>query len=371
MMKILFCIHSLVSGGAENILVNTINELSRLDRFSIDLLILVNDRSLADKLDSNVRIISIFKNHSKIERRLVKYLPATLLNKMFVRGKYDIEIAFLEGDSTKVIGGANSRVPKVAWVHTDVNNFPWSTKFYISDRQEFETYKKYDRVLGVSKDVAREFTKKFNLPCSFAMNIIDYNTIIGKSREVLEETYEKDWFNFISVGSLKKIKGYERLITIYTKIKNMGLKVRQYIVGEGPERQFLEQKIKENNLQNYIILKGYKSNPYPWIFQADALVCCSYAEGYSSVVAEAIILKKVVITTECSGMREILGDSEWGVIVANNETALASGMLRIVEDKKWYNYYEQKAAERSKFFANSNQGKQLANIFFETVDKHE
>ncbi|MFQ6827736.1 MAG: glycosyltransferase [Faecalimonas sp.] len=51
-----------------------------------------------------------------------------------------------------------------------------------------------------------------------------------------------------------------------------------------------------------------KKNPYKYIANSDMLVCSSYSEGFSSVVAESIIIGTPVLTTDCSGMREMLGE---------------------------------------------------------------
>lgn len=67
---------------------------------------------------------------------------------------------------------------------------------------------------------------------------------------------------------------------------------------------------------------------------SDLYVCPSYVEGFSTVVSEAVILGLPVVTTECSGMKEILGESEYGLITENTEEALYEGMKKILSDKK-------------------------------------
>lgn len=58
----------------------------------------------------------------------------------------------------------------------------------------------------------------------------------------------------------------------------------------------------------------------------DLFVCSSRKEGYSTTITESIIVGTRVITTDCSGMDEILEDSGAGIIVENNEEALYLGL---------------------------------------------
>lgn len=106
-------------------------------------------------------------------------------------------------------------------------------------------------------------------------------------------------------------------------------------------------------------MKGYIENPYPWIKEADMLACVSYAEGYSSVVCEAVILGVPVITTECSGMKDILGDSEYGLIVKNDDISIINGIKKMVTNKEFYQKYLLKVKERRTEFSVDNAVKQL------------
>ena len=69
------------------------------------------------------------------------------------------------------------------------------------------------------------------------------------------------------------------------------------------------------------------------------MACPSRIEGLSTVVMEALALGKPIIATDCPGMKELLGDNEYGIVVDNNEKAIEDGLLDILEnvsDKKRY-----------------------------------
>ena len=109
--------------------------------------------------------------------------------------------------------------------------------------------------------------------------------------------------------------------------------------------------IESKSLEDNVTLVGYKKNPYNYIRNSDLFVCSSYSEGFSSVVAESIILGKPVVTTDCAGMKEILGaNNEYGIVCPNNEEGLLNGVISIISDKNVLDYYRNKAVERSSFF---------------------
>ena len=122
-----------------------------------------------------------------------------------------------------------------------------------------------------------------------------------------------------------------------------------WIIGVGEEEEKLKKYIKDNRLQNVKLL-GYQQNPYKYIKKADFFVCSSITEGFSTVVSEAVILEKKIITTECSGMREILGENgEYGILVENSEEALYKALKEnlMTEDFK---IKEEQIKKRKKLF---------------------
>lgn len=98
-------------------------------------------------------------------------------------------------------------------------------------------------------------------------------------------------------------------------------------------------------------LLGFQENPYICMSEADLFVSSSRVEGYSTVVAEALVLGLPVMTTDCSGMRDLLGDSEYGIITENNIESLYSQIKMMILDKDKYKYFKSKAMEKSKAFS--------------------
>ena len=94
------------------------------------------------------------------------------------------------------------------------------------------------------------------------------------------------------------------------------LDINLVIVGEGPDRFEIENKIRKYNLEDQIHLIGLQKNPYPWIINAKLLVHSSNYEGLPTVLIEALILKKMIVSTDCpTGPKEILENGKLGILV--------------------------------------------------------
>ena len=144
-------------------------------------------------------------------------------------------------------------------------------------------------------------------------------------------------------------KGYDRLIEAVAKLKNT-FDFEVWIIGEGNDRQQLEELIKKHGITN-IKLMGYKENPFPYVKLADMFLCTSRHEGYSTVISEAIILGKAILTTDCSGMDEMLDDGKYGIIVENSIEGIQLGIKQVLENPQIQKEYSTLAQERSSFFS--------------------
>ncbi len=95
-------------------------------------------------------------------------------------------------------------------------------------------------------------------------------------------------------------------------------------------------------------------------------VCASYAEGYSTAVCEAVALGVPVITTECSGMREIFGENECGIICENSEDGLYNAMKKVLENPLLLEKFSEEEKKRSKDFSLQKRVKAIED-FLESV----
>lgn len=355
--KVLFLAESLSGGGAEKVLSVLVKHINK-KCFDLTVCTVSDTGIYCEEIKQNVRYCSILGNaqdKSAIGKIIykIKYkaiyniLPMWLIYKIFVPKGYDVEVAFMEGYVTKLLSAStNKRSLKIAWVHTDLLKNPWTQniKVFNNESKELICYAKFDKIVCVSDTAKENFIKKFGLKNVIRIyNPIDKDEILRKADIPCEYPQSENCFKLITIGRLVPQKGYDRLLRVMKKIKEDGLKCNLLILGDGEMRVQLSNYIKKNNLSDSVILGGFKKNPYKYLRKADCFVCSSRSEGFSLVIAEAMMLGIPVISTYCSGPNELLEDGKYGLLVDNNEEDLYRGIKSIIEDEKLRMYYKQQA----------------------------
>lgn len=374
--KVLFMINSMYGGGAEKIFQTLLKNLSP-EKYDITVYS-VNQCKIDHKYyPENIKYKYIFggidestgqisKIMTKIKNKInlsryEKDSPETFY-KRFIKEKYDVEVAFIEGYATKIISGSNNKdSKKIAWVHIDLMENPWTEVAYHSLEEEKECYRKYDNILGVSEEVVQAFKKRMDISDTVS---VQYNPVddveINQKAQMEKIEYPSNIKNFVTIGRLVDQKGYDRLLHVVNKLKDhFEFCIR--ILGEGSDREKLEDYIKKNHLEDCVELLGFQNNPYPYIKAADAFICSSRSEGFSTVATEAMILQKPIFTTDCAGMKELFGGYDCGIICENSEDGLKA-MLEEVFAKENFDEYQQDIKERSEFFKLERRMKEISDI---------
>ena len=357
MKSVLFFIESLGRGGAERIFATFIeNTKNKYDVFTetdgeVYTNIIkshANHRCMVKKTDSSAKAIL---NKLKIKTSLLA--SPDFVRKNFIKGIYDVEVAFCEGYSTKVIGNSGKRnCKKVAWVHTDMTVNPWSEKIFGSAEEEKKCYENFDAIVCVAETMKESFVKKYGMAekVHVLYNPIDFNSIVTKSKEKNDFEFGGG-MKFILAGSFVKVKGLERFVNVCERLKKDGEDFSVLIMGDGEEKENIKKIIAEKNLSDTIKILDFQTNPYKYIVNSDIYVCSSYAEGYSTAVSEAVALSVPVITTECSGMREIFGENECGIICDNSEDGLYNAMKKVLENPSLLKKFSEEEKKRAKDFS--------------------
>lgn len=376
MKKIMFMVNGLSGGGAEKILQTLLKNIDR-KKYEITLYSLHYDSNAINLYPSDIEYKYLYgykksnfmfdhikEFFDKIKGKMFNILPPSLFHFMYIRGKYDIEVAFIEGESTKIVSGlCNKHSKKYAWVHIDLINNPWTNIVYKSLKEEIKCYSKFDKVLCVSSSVKEAFDKKYHTGNSaIQYNPVDEKEIIIKSKELLIKKQAD--LQLVSLGRLVPQKGYDRLVKCVKKIKDKGYdNFNIWILGDGEQREALEKYIKDYELEKYITLLGFKSNPYPYIAASDAFICSSRSEGFSTVATEALILEKPIFTVDCAGMKELFGSYDCGRIVENDEESLCELLQCIVSKKYTISDFESAVSLRRKDFTLEKRLNEMQYLF--------
>lgn len=352
--SILFFIFDLGHGGAEKVLVQLVQALDPT-KYDITVQTIFNVGVNKDSLPEYVHRKSLFSKQFRGMRYFNRLFSPTFLHRSLIKEHYDYEIAYLEGIPTKVISGCrDSQTKTFAWVHTQVIDRNSFFNTYRSVREAEHCYMHFDKVAFVSEVARDSFLEKTNwrgLQTAVIHNTIDFDSIKCLALEPICFSVNSSVINLCSVGRLVDQKGYLRLISIFGKLVKRGITDWHfYLLGEGGLKEDISNTIIREGLSEYVTMLGYDSNPYKYVSKMDWFVCSSYQEGYSTAVTESVVVGTPVVTTECAGMREILG-TEAGIIVDNTDDALKNALEHVLTDRSLFSKYKKGAIERSSVFS--------------------
>lgn len=347
MKKVLFLVESLSGGGAEKVLLTFIKNLNK-EKYNITIYSIVRTGIYVDDFMQYCKVKSALNDYSsygfvgklffRLKIKLIYLLSPKLVYRYLIREKYDIEIAFIEGFSTKIISNSNNKdSKKYAWIHIDMINRNYADKYYKSLEEHKKSYNKFNKVVCVSNQVKAQYEKKFKLNNHLVLyNPVEKNEI----RKFSKEYCLTKKIIFYAVGRLEYQKGFDRLIEIFSEIKDI-YNFELHILGTGSLEKDLTQEINKLNLKDKVFLEGFKKNPYSNLVNAHMLICSSRAEGFSLVIAEAMCLGIPILTTDCAGPAELIDNGKFGYLVDNSKNDLKKGIIDILEKPDLlYKYHE-------------------------------
>ena len=244
---------------------------------------------------------------------------------------------------------------------------PWSEKIFGSAEEEKKCYEKFDAIVCVSETMKDAFVEKYGMAEKVYVlyNPLDTKKIAEKSKEKISFDFS-DKLNVVLAGSFIKVRGYDRFVNACERLKKDSKNFSALIMGDGEEKENIKKLIDEKNLSDMIKILDFQTNPYPYIANSDVFVCASYAEGYSTAVSEAVALNVPVITTECSGMREIFGENECGIICENSEDGLYNAMKKVLENPDLLEKFSEQEKIRAKDFSLEKRVKAIED-FLESI----
>ena len=153
-----------------------------------------------------------------------------------------------------------------------------------------------------------------------------------------EQKLAKDEIAVAIIGRLAPVKNHAFFLDIASSIlEKTSKKVRFFIVGDGPERAFIESKVAEINAKhnNSIKLTSWVSDVASFNAGMDIICLTSKNEGTPVSLIEAQASGVPVVTTDVGGVRDILIEEETGFVVpVDNQQLFIEKLLILIEDEK-------------------------------------
>lgn len=334
--KVLFYNGSLRMGGIERVLVEV---LQNIDKNSIDIDLVIEDGTKALnvfekdipkeieifylKSEKLIKFTDSFRKKKKnIFYKIVynllmnyeSYIKKKNLKKLVKNKKYDAVIDFDMGLSKYVkMIDVNK---KIAWVHASIKNWYERKSRIVRLGKRLEQYNNIVTICDEMKEETANLFPSLRDKLLRIYNPFNFDRILDLSKEKVENNYYEEDFIVAIARLTNHQKDFPTLIKGFKKAKELArISEKLFILGDGPDKENIEKMIKNENMEKDIILLGSIKNPYPWLKKAKLFVHSSKYEGLPTVLIEALILNKKIISSACpTGPREILENGKIGAL---------------------------------------------------------
>jgi len=356
-LKIAIATHQMVMGGIEKSLIELCRALLKCGA-EVTVYVDVLGGELYNSLPSEVKVTGIFENYPNtaviLKKAFMQKNPEAMLAVLYswannrwggdaVKGwranaiylspideVYDYAFAYAAPVAFSVVfvDQVLKAKKKYAWIHNDCS------RLSLDIRKYGNLFEKFDQIFCVSKKAKETFLER--LPQYESKTKVFYNII--NSEEILKRADEPiDLSNFggtkfLTVGRICSQKGQDIIPAICKRIRDIGYDIRWYCVGDGEDRSLVEEKIREFDVAEEVVLLGSKKNPYPYFKAADIYVQPSRHEGFGITLSEAKLFGLPIVTTDFDGANEQIEDGVTGVIVRFNEDEIFNVLVKLLEN---------------------------------------
>jgi glycosyltransferase involved in cell wall biosynthesis len=240
----------------------------------------------------------------------------------------------------------NDRVKKIAQLHHD---HLFDRKLLSDFKNNYKNIDVFTLLTDRLSTEAREIMKNNNRTKIVTMP--NFLEDVSMRKAVVRER------QVIAVGRLHTVKGFDRLIELWKSVDFSEPAVLK-IVGDGDEKERLEMLIKENNLQNRVILTGAMPHDKVMEEMSKSLfyVMTSYSEGFPFVVIEAMLMGLPVVAFDVRvGPEAIIEHEKNGYLVPDNDnSAFAKKVELLASDRELLERMSESAVKRSRDFSKEN-----------------
>ncbi|NOG84882.1 MAG: glycosyltransferase family 1 protein [Candidatus Scalindua sp. SCAELEC01] len=161
-------------------------------------------------------------------------------------------------------------------------------------------------------------------------NGIDFKKFTRTEDKRGEFGLRKDDFVCATIGRLVPVKGHSCLLKAIRRVVQVIPQAKFLFVGDGPQRQRLEQEIIVLELENNVSLLGARTDIAEILFCIDLFLLPSINEGFGIVLVEAMAMGKPIVATNVGGIPEIVKDGTTGILVSpKDDEALSSSIIKL------------------------------------------
>ncbi len=281
-------------GGVENAIATQASMLSK--KYNVEIISLYKQEyQIPFKLDDKVKVTYLLNTVSNRQEfidnlkhfHLIKTLKEGIKSIYILLNKNSKIIKYLINSDAKIIISTRYEFSKL------LNKYGRKDTLKISEQHVYDISDKYiaklnklkniDYLMPVSKNLLDEYKGKVHIKMQYIPLALNY---YPKDDE-LSQVNNK---NLIAIGRLDKVKGFADLITIMDILVDKDSEIKLNIFGDGPEKESLQELIKEKHLEKNIKLWGFKKYTFikDYLKSSSLYLMTSFEESFGLVVIEAM-----------------------------------------------------------------------------------
>lgn len=346
-LNVLYIITKLELGGAQKVCLSLKNDLQKMGHNTLLIsgkegpLVKEIQKSchvyLLESLKHSVSISGIWnelknffyliKKIRKLKKRFPNLIIHTHSTKAGIIGRWAAFFARVKKRVHTIHGYA---------FHKNQNKIIWSGIYFIELITSLITT---HFICVSSKDVETgiKLFPKFASKHSIIRAAVDWEQFYKPARKANPFPQNEQPFIFGTTSCFKKQKNIFDLLNAFKIVHNKKPNSVLEIVGDGILRPEIENWILKNNIKKNVVLHGWKEKVEPIAIKWHAFVLSSLWEGLPCAIVEARLLKIPVLSYNTGGIHDVILHGENGFLYNQKDvTALSSGMIKIMEDRKLF-----------------------------------
>jgi len=346
-MKLLIFIHNLLSGGAERATVNLANYWAEKG-WKITIVTLVGREQDFYPLHPAIQRIALCLDEDSASTiRAIKhnYQRIKALYKVLKQQQPDIALGFMTtANILLALAAKGLNIPVIGSERIHPPMYPLNKIWEWLRRR---VYGHLDAVTALTHETADWLKKQTTARyVPVIPNTVSY-PLTSHSPKILPPSSSMGIFNLIAVGRLTEQKGFDRLLNVFALLASHFPDWNLTILGEGEDRDSLEQQRNKLGLQQRVFLLGNVGNLGDWYEAADLYVMSSLFEGFPNTLVEAMSYGLLAVSVDCdTGPRDIIRHQVDGLLVPqNNKEALVETLAVLMRDKGLRQQYASHAIE--------------------------
>ena len=327
-IKVLFRHRSMEMGGVEKVLLGMLKNLNP-NKFDISLSLNLFQGELRNEIPENIPFKTLAKGKEDFSKNsvILKIQLAFRRIKLFFLRKFpaitdifilkndaDVEIATGYTMFSDVLNSSNKKSKKIGWFHSDIT-YPKLQPVVPLILKQIPQFDYFIWGSQQAKDIFLETYPNTKLPENqVILNAIPINELKEKANE-FQPDFKTQKPVFVTVGRLHTRKGHHKLMDAHAQLLKDGFPHTIVVIGDGEEKENLENQANNLNVQSSFQLLGSLLNPYPYVKNADFFILPSESEGWPLIIAETLILQKPIISTNVGGIPEMIEHKKNGYLI--------------------------------------------------------